>query len=142
MDAIKCNSSFLRCSKLNTLFSNYNFPKPCAPNFKHLFRPAAQPPLSLSAKDRRRSVEAENVAVVEEPPKSERFLLSDGLPSPFGATVRDNGVNFSVYSANSVSATICLFSLSDLRQVSFQLCVFQFDLIDTFVETPFFFAWV
>uniref|UniRef100_A0A1J3HWY0 isoamylase n=1 Tax=Noccaea caerulescens TaxID=107243 RepID=A0A1J3HWY0_NOCCA len=116
MDAVKCNSSFLRCTKLNTLFSNYNFPKSCTPNFKHLFRPAAQPPLSLSAKDRRRSVEAENVVVVEEPPKSERFLLSDGLPSPFGATVRDNGVNFSVYSANSVSATICLCSLSDLRQ--------------------------
>ncbi|ESQ52690.1 hypothetical protein EUTSA_v10016275mg [Eutrema salsugineum] len=114
MDAIKCSSSLLHRNKLSILFSNHNFPKIRAPNFKRLSRPAAQP-LLLSAKDRR-SVEAENVAVAEKPPKSERFLISDGLPSPFGATVRNDGVNFSVYSANSVSATICLISLSDLRQ--------------------------
>ncbi|XP_010505692.1 PREDICTED: isoamylase 1, chloroplastic-like [Camelina sativa] len=111
MDAIKCSSSFLHRTKLNTLFSNYTLPKIPTPNFKRIFRP-----ISISAKDRRSS-EAENVAVVEKPLKSERFFVSDGLPSPFGATVRaDGGVNFSVYSANSVSATICLISLSDLRQ--------------------------
>ncbi|XP_010517371.1 PREDICTED: isoamylase 1, chloroplastic-like [Camelina sativa] len=110
-NAITCSSSFLHCTKLNTLFSNNDFPKTSTPNFKRIFRP-----ISISAKDRRSS-EAENVAVVEKPLKSERFLVSDGLPSPFGATVRaDGGVNFSVYSANSVSATVCLISLSDLRQ--------------------------
>ncbi|KAL9302254.1 Isoamylase 1 [Arabidopsis thaliana] len=110
MDAIKCSSSFLHHTKLNTLFSNHTFPKISAPNFKPLFRP-----ISISAKDRR-SNEAENIAVVEKPLKSDRFFISDGLPSPFGPTVRDDGVNFSVYSTNSVSATICLISLSDLRQ--------------------------
>ncbi|CAH2058675.1 unnamed protein product [Thlaspi arvense] len=114
MDAIQCSSSFLHRNKLNILFSNHTFPKIRAPNPRRLSRPAAQP-LSLSAKDRRSS-EAENVVVVEKPTQSERFLVSGGLPSPFGATVRDDGVNFSVYSANSVSATICLISLSDLRQ--------------------------
>uniref|UniRef100_M4CLB4 Glycosyl hydrolase family 13 catalytic domain-containing protein n=2 Tax=Brassica campestris TaxID=3711 RepID=M4CLB4_BRACM len=113
MDALKCSSStFLPLTNLNTLFSNHAFPKSPAPNFN---RRAAQP-LSLSAKDTARTSEPENVAVVEKPPPSKRFLVSDGLPSPFGATVRDNGVNFSVYSSNSVSATICLISLSDLRQ--------------------------
>lgn len=113
MDAIKCSSTFLPLTNPNTLFSNHTFPKFPAPNFN---RRAAQP-LSISAKDTR-TTEPENVAVVEKPPLSKRFLVSDGLPSPFGATVRDDGVNFSVYSSNSVSATICLISLSDLRQVS------------------------
>ncbi|CAE6039975.1 unnamed protein product [Arabidopsis arenosa] len=110
MDSIKCSSSFLHHTKLNILFSNHTFPKSSSPNFKRLFRP-----ISISAKARRSS-EAENIAVVEKPLKSERFLVSDGLPSPFGATIRDDGVNFSVYSTNSVSATICLISLFDLRQ--------------------------
>ncbi|EFH56092.1 ATISA1/ISA1 [Arabidopsis lyrata subsp. lyrata] len=110
MDSIKCSSSFLHRTKLNILFSNHAFPKISAPNFKRLFRP-----ISISAKARRSS-EAESIAVVEKPLKSERFNVSNGLPSPFGATVRDDGVNFSVYSTNSVSATICLISLSDLRQ--------------------------
>lgn len=113
MDAIKSSSSLLHRTKLNILFSNHTFLKSRAFNF----RPASRP-ISISAKDRRSSESTKNVVVVEKPPKSERFLISDGLPSPFGATVRDDGVNFSVYSANSVSATICLISLSDLRQVS------------------------
>ena len=114
MDAIKCSSStFLPRTNLNGLFSNNAFLKSRTPNFN---RRAAQP-LSISAKDVR-TTEPENVAVVEKPPLSKRFLVSDGLPSQFGATVRDGGVNLSVYSANSVSATICLISLSDLRQVS------------------------
>ncbi|KAL1217815.1 Isoamylase 1 [Cardamine amara subsp. amara] len=111
MDAIKCSSSFLHHTKLNILFSNHTFLQSRALNF----RPASRP-ISISAKDRRSSEATENVVLVEKPLKSERFLVSDGLPSPFGATVGDNGVNFSVYSANSVSATICLMSLSDLRQ--------------------------
>ncbi|KFK36885.1 hypothetical protein AALP_AA4G184500 [Arabis alpina] len=114
MDAIKCSSSFFHRTKLNILFSNHTFPKITTPNFKRLSRRASQP-LSISAKERRTTTEAENVVVVEKPLKSERFLISDGLPSPFGATVKDDGVNFSVYSSNSVSATICLISLSDLR---------------------------
>ncbi|KAI9181795.1 hypothetical protein LWI28_018671 [Acer negundo] len=37
-------------------------------------------------------------------------------PTPFGATARDGGVNFSIYSSNAVSATLCLITLSDLHQ--------------------------
>lgn len=136
MDAIKCSSTFLHRTNLNTLFSNHTFPKPRTPNFN---RRAAQPLSLSSAKDRTRTTEPENVAVVEKPLKSTRFLVSDGLPSPFGATVRDNGVNFSVYSSNSVSATICLISLSDLLQVTpsphARVCVSnsRFDVTDILI---------
>jgi isoamylase len=46
-----------------------------------------------------------------------KFQVFEGHPSPFGATVRDGGVNFAIFSANAVSATLCLISLSDLPEV-------------------------
>lgn len=55
-------------------------------------------------------------AVVDRP-KLRRFQVSQGHPSPFGATTRDGGVNFAVYSANAVSVTLCLITLSDLEEV-------------------------
>lgn len=58
-------------------------------------------------------------AVVTEKPMLGRFRVSQGYPAPFGATARDGGVNFAIYSANAVSATLCLISLSDLQDVSF-----------------------
>ncbi|KAK6139714.1 hypothetical protein DH2020_026545 [Rehmannia glutinosa] len=45
-----------------------------------------------------------------------RFEVFSGHPTPFGATPRDGGVNFSIFSSNASSATLCLISLSDLRE--------------------------
>ncbi|KAE8125963.1 hypothetical protein FH972_020723 [Carpinus fangiana] len=61
------------------------------------------------------AAEAEtSTAVVTEKPESGRFQVSQGYPTPFGATARDGGVNFAIYSGNAVSAVLCLISLSDL----------------------------
>jgi len=57
-------------------------------------------------------------AVIEKPPDSLRFEVSQGSPAPFGATLCDGGVNFAIFSAHSVSATLCLITLSDLQQVN------------------------
>uniref|UniRef100_A0A9I9DED4 isoamylase n=1 Tax=Cucumis melo TaxID=3656 RepID=A0A9I9DED4_CUCME len=59
-----------------------------------------------------------SVAVAEEFEISNlnRFEVFDGTPTPFGATARDDGINFAIYSANAVSATLCLMHLSDLQE--------------------------
>ncbi|ESW32223.1 hypothetical protein PHAVU_002G303600 [Phaseolus vulgaris] len=54
-------------------------------------------------------------AVVEKPQLESLFQVSRGYASPFGATVRDGGVNFAIYSLNAFSATLCLFTLSDFQ---------------------------
>ncbi|RDX79505.1 Isoamylase 1, chloroplastic, partial [Mucuna pruriens] len=54
-------------------------------------------------------------AVAEKPQLDSLFRISRGYPSPFGATVRDGGVNFAIYSLNALSATLCLFTLSDFQ---------------------------
>ncbi|XAR47988.1 Isoamylase [Bertholletia excelsa] len=59
--------------------------------------------------------EAETAVVVEKP-KLRPFQVFDGSPSPLGATARDGGVNFAVYSSNAVSATLCLMTLLDLQE--------------------------
>lgn len=65
--------------------------------------------------ENRIDVETE-IAVVEiEKPQ---FEVSKGYPSPFGATVREDGVNFAIYSLNSLSATLCLFTLCDFHNVT------------------------
>ncbi|CAN6587112.1 unnamed protein product [Malus baccata var. baccata] len=56
---------------------------------------------------------AENTVV--DRPKLQPFQVSQGHPSPLGATARDGGVNFAVYSGNAVSVTLCLITLSDLE---------------------------
>ena len=60
---------------------------------------------------------AEAETVVVEKPKLQPFLVFEGCPAPLGATARDGGVNFAVYSGNAVSATLCLISASDLEEV-------------------------
>ncbi|KAF8392784.1 hypothetical protein HHK36_021021 [Tetracentron sinense] len=45
-----------------------------------------------------------------------RFQVLEGSPLPFGATARDGGVNFAVYSSTAISATLCFFSLPDLQE--------------------------
>ena len=62
--------------------------------------------------------EVSTAVAVKEKPKSERFEVYRGSPTPFGATARDGGVNFAIFSANAVSATLCFISLSDLHDVS------------------------
>lgn len=59
---------------------------------------------------------AEAETVVVEKPKLQPFLVFEGCPAPLGATARDGGVNFAVYSGNAVSATLCLISASDLEE--------------------------
>ncbi|XP_057417188.1 isoamylase 1, chloroplastic [Lotus japonicus] len=59
--------------------------------------------------------ETETTLVVDKPQLGGRFQVSRGYPAPFGATVRDGGVNFAIYSLNAVSATLCLFTLSDFQ---------------------------
>ncbi|KAK7399043.1 hypothetical protein VNO78_10218 [Psophocarpus tetragonolobus] len=54
-----------------------------------------------------------HTALLNKPQFHTVFQLSRGYPSPFGATLRDSGVNFAIYSLNSLSATLCLFTLSD-----------------------------
>ncbi|XP_044464642.1 isoamylase 1, chloroplastic [Mangifera indica] len=53
-------------------------------------------------------------AVIEKP--KQRFKVSQGDPTPYGATFRDGGVNFCIFSSNAVSATLCLITLSDLQE--------------------------
>lgn len=60
--------------------------------------------------------EVDTAVVVEKPRLRRRFQVFDGSPSPFGATARDGGINFAVFSMNAVSATLCLTNLSDLQQ--------------------------
>jgi glycogen operon protein len=40
---------------------------------------------------------------------SHPFMVSAGAPSPLGATVTDDGVNFAVFSAHATRMTLCLF---------------------------------
>lgn len=53
---------------------------------------------------------------VAERPKLRRFQVSEGHPSPLGATPRDDGVNFAVYAGNAVSAALCLMTVADLEE--------------------------
>lgn len=66
--------------------------------------------------------DTQTAVVVDKPPSpSTRFQVSRGYPTPFGATLRDAGVNFAIYSANATSATLCLIAFSDLHDVSLLL---------------------
>ncbi|KAK7845235.1 isoamylase 1 [Quercus suber] len=53
--------------------------------------------------------EVDTAMAVKEKPKLER-----GSPTPFGATARDGGVNFAIFSANAVSAALYFISLSPI----------------------------
>ncbi|XP_039120235.1 isoamylase 1, chloroplastic isoform X2 [Dioscorea cayenensis subsp. rotundata] len=44
------------------------------------------------------------------------FKVLAGRPLPFGATACEDGVNFAVYSGSAEAATLCLFTLSDLKE--------------------------
>ncbi|GER41762.1 glycogen debranching enzyme [Striga asiatica] len=75
------------------------------------------PRSSVILNDASESGDLETTVVVEKPlVKPRRFEILSGLPAPFGATARDGGVNFAVFSSNASSATLCLISLSDLPE--------------------------
>lgn len=76
------------------------------------------PAVAVKASNGGAETELSETAVVVDRPKLHRFQVSDGYPSPFGATARDGGVNFAVYSGNAVSVTLCLIALSDLEEVN------------------------
>lgn len=59
---------------------------------------------------------AEVDTVVVEKPILRRFQVSQGYPTPFGATAREGGVNFAICSTNATSAILCLMILSDLSE--------------------------
>lgn len=65
---------------------------------------------------RETSTEIDTV-VISKSPETSRFEISEGYPAPFGAIIRDGGVNFAIFSGHSVSATLCLITLSDLQKV-------------------------
>ncbi|KAF8035178.1 hypothetical protein BT93_C1266 [Corymbia citriodora subsp. variegata] len=73
--------------------------------------------LTVRARDGGAASGEVETAVVERPRPSS-FQVSRGRPMPLGATARDGGVNFSVYSSNAASATLCLISLADLNEVT------------------------
>nr|BAW33106.1 isoamylase [Ipomoea batatas] len=64
--------------------------------------------------------ESDTKAVVVEKPLPyglrRRFEVFSGHPAPFGATARDGGINFAVFSSNATSAALCLISLADLPE--------------------------
>ncbi|XP_048330331.2 isoamylase 1, chloroplastic isoform X2 [Ziziphus jujuba] len=72
--------------------------------------------LVVKAKDGGGGAELDSAALVVDTPKLRGFQVLKGNPTPFGATAREGGVNFAVYSGNAVSATLCLFTLSDLEE--------------------------
>ncbi|KAL6519127.1 Iron-sulfur assembly protein 1 [Orobanche gracilis] len=60
---------------------------------------------------------SETALVVEKPSvKQRRFEVFSGHPTPFGATARDGGVNFAVFSSTASLTALCLISLSDLPE--------------------------
>ncbi|XP_028760019.1 isoamylase 1, chloroplastic [Neltuma alba] len=107
-------------SFLINAFPPYLFPPhshfPSAFHFSIPTRPCFPSRLSLPASAPRSFVvNATEAAAADKQPLSSRFHISTGYPLPFGATLRDGGVNFAIYSGNATSATLCLITLSDLH---------------------------
>lgn len=46
------------------------------------------------------------------------YKVLAGMPQPLGATATERGVNFAVYSGDASAATLCIFTLSDLKKNS------------------------
>ena len=70
--------------------------------------------------------EIDTAVVVKEKPKSERFEVYRDSPTLFGASARDSGVNFAIFSTNAVSTTLCLISLSLIYTTWVNLLSFLF----------------
>ncbi|PON41132.1 Glycoside hydrolase [Parasponia andersonii] len=106
------------CFPYNASNLHYHHPNPlplsCS-TIPRAHRMTVNNPKLFLVKARNRGADAETAI---EGPKFGRFQVSQGYPAPLGATPRDGGVNFAVYSANAISATLCLITLSDLDEQS------------------------
>lgn len=72
------------------------------------------------------------MVVDKPPPKRRLFEVFPGSPTPFGATLRDGGVNFSVYSSNATSIFLCLIRLLDLPEV--ELLIVKLILVGSIID--------
>ncbi|XP_020265322.1 isoamylase 1, chloroplastic isoform X2 [Asparagus officinalis] len=54
---------------------------------------------------------------VAQKPRSAEIRVLAGKPAPFGATTCDGGVNFAIFSRGASSATLCLFTIADLKNI-------------------------
>ena len=86
----------------------------------------------------RRAEVRTSVTVAEEVEisNSNRFEVFEGTPTPFGATARDGGINFAIYSGNAVSATLCLINLFDLQKVKSKSSRIIAYTLSTFFSSP------
>lgn len=69
---------------------------------------------------------AEVETAVAERPGLAVFKVLAGTPAPLGATACNGGVNFALFSGSATAATLCLFTLSDLKAVSLVAIVLWF----------------
>ena len=74
--------------------------------------------------------EVNTVVAVKEKPKSEWFEVYRGSPTPFGATARDGGVNFAIF-----STTLC--DLHEVSEFAFFSFLFLFLVINVFLLCKF-----
>ncbi|XWS73291.1 hypothetical protein CRYUN_Cryun02cG0115600 [Craigia yunnanensis] len=118
MDLTRCASCFQYAPKLiPPSFRQQTTPKPNFTTISNNHATISMTRMVVKARGGGGGGAAEaETAVVEKPKLIKRFQVSEGHPAPFGATLRDGGVNFAIYSANAVSATLCLITLSDLHQ--------------------------
>ena len=125
----------------SSLIPNYRAPKLTAKRYLHLHRrqnelnfaiPNHSSSKNAGATAKRCAIvnrasergDADTAVVVEKPPPKPRlFKVFPGRPTPFGATLRDGGVNFAVYSRNAALISLCLIRLRDLPEV--ELTVFR-----------------
>ncbi|KAK6941228.1 Glycoside hydrolase, family 13, N-terminal [Dillenia turbinata] len=111
------SSSITHCSSSSLFFFSFKHPQSSMKrtrsrslNFQSMKR------LVVNASARDRGVELPVVEVDKEKPKRRRFQVFQGYPTPSGATARDGGINFAIFSSNAISATLCLITLSDLEK--------------------------
>ncbi|CAN4084915.1 unnamed protein product [Withania somnifera] len=120
MELFHCPSISIYTPKL--CFQNHPFYKRNCVDFERKLRKSTSSVVMVvnAAADSGRGVAAKTAATtvaVEQPTtQRQRFEVLPGKPLPFGATARDGGVNFAVFSSNATSATLCLITLSDLPE--------------------------
>ncbi|GMH03154.1 hypothetical protein Nepgr_004993 [Nepenthes gracilis] len=117
MELTQCTYFSLYAPKASH-FHNSRFPKTGAACLQNRIRRGSEnrgKVKSLVVNAREKAAEVETL-VIEKPKKVKRFEVFDGYPTPLGATAMEGGVNFAIFSRNSVSATLCLISLSDLQE--------------------------
>lgn len=124
MELVQGRACFIRTTKFSSPQKSRHYPNKSQTNT------ASSSSSSNFARTKSSVVRASDdldTAVVLDKPRLRpppRFQVFDGSPAPFGATPRDGGVNFAVFSTNALSATLCFTTPSDVQQVylSIYLC--------------------